>query len=129
MPEDSSERMKQMLQLFAFILLLPFLTFAMGFLAGVGKGIRQLREQRWRYFVPTWTSIAEFSQIAAFALFFLGPLLFRPEAFKGPPMPVIFLWAVAFVVVALGVPISIERIGEWTGREKVFAFAEVENGD
>lgn len=124
-PQAKPHWRRALLAFFIIFVAIPALSVVDGLL----KGYNQIRDQGWRYFVPTWGSISDLWGLAALLAILFGPILIAPNVAKEASVAVIIGWAVVSLPFLLIPPMLIERMEDRTGRKKIFAFAEVDNRD
>lgn len=97
---------------------IPFMLMAVDVVTGLSKMVNQ----GWRYFIPTYTGLADTFQMVSMVAAFAGPI-FIPEIATSWEIGVWFMFWI--FVPGLLVPYLIEVYGDKQDREKVFEFARL----
>ena len=129
MSDDSPQGLQQLRAALVAFLLITVIVPVFRVVAGVLTGYNQFRDQGWRYFVPTWRTLGTLVGLTSFAAFLFVPTVFARDAFADLGTPMIYVWGFAVLGGGIAAAIAIETMEDRTGRKKVFAFAEVENGE
>lgn len=97
---------------------IPFVIMAADFLVAVSK----LIDQGWRYFIPTYSGLADAFQMVSMVAMFAAPIFIEDIA----TFAEVGVWMTFWMVVpGLLVPYLIEVYGDRQDRDKVFEFARL----
>lgn len=120
MTDKSKSQVKQLLAAAVAIFLIPLALMALQILTALEK----LWQQGWKYFIPTWSGLADLVSLAGLIAFFaVATLMFHlgynPYVASVPSLGV--------MLASIFLAAEVHKMEDRTGRKKVFKFAEVEN--